>query len=258
MSRHVQKSPQYLNDASRWPDRTRVLCLQWKSASTEADRDRVLAELWVLVNATLARYVRLHCRTLGTVDAEDVRDIASEKAMAFVHNLRSGVRDMADMHAAQISAYVSVLARNGLVDTLRKRKRQAPMLAGSYGAKMERVAPESDGAEISVRHEQFLRAICQCVGSFTPRAQTAWFLRTFFDMPSERIAAHPNVRTTVSAVDMMLSRTRHALRDCMNEKGFGADDAPPGTLVALWELLSKRNAAAIAIIVLFERMISNL
>lgn len=228
-------------ESSRWPDRTRALCLQWKAASTQRDRDRVLAELWVLVNTILVRYVRLHSRTLGTVDAEDVRDIASEKAMAFVHNLRSGVRDVDGMHAAQITAYVSVLARNGLVDALRKKGRQAVTLADSQAGQDRQVAPESDEAEVSVRHEQFLRAISQCVASLSPRAQTAWFLRAFLDMPSEQIAAHPRVATTVTAVDMMLSRTRRALRECMEEKGFGAHDAPPGTFVALWDLLRMRH-----------------
>lgn len=239
MPPHIQNPPLHTDGSGRWSARTLELCLEWQSATTDTDRNRVLAELWVLINAILSRYVRLHSKTLGMIDAEDVRDIASEKAMAFVHNLRNGGRDMGEMHVAQIAAYVSVLARNGLVDTLRKKGRQA-VVAEDAPAMSVRVAPESDGAELNVRHEQFLRAICHCVGSLAPRAQSAWFMRAFLDMSSREIAAHPDVRMTVTAVDMMLSRTRRVLSECMNKKGLSADDAPPGTFVALWELLSKK------------------
>jgi len=235
MSIHVDNPSSQSDGSGPWSERTLALCRDWKTASSDEARNRILSELWVLINAMLARYVRFHCRTLGMVDAEEVRDIASEKAMAFVHNLRSGHRDAAVLHAAQMSAYVSVLARNGLVDVLRKNGRRN---GGAQGAAAPAVAPPSDDAELNVRHEQFVCAIRDCVSALAPRARTAWFLRAYLDMPSREIASHPDVRMTVTAVDMMLSRTRRALRQCMNNKGLNADDAPPGAFVALWELLN--------------------
>jgi hypothetical protein len=34
---------------------------------------------------------------------------------------------------------------------------------------------------------------------------------------------------------MALSRGRTVIRECMAEKGFQADDIPPGAFTALWE-----------------------
>ena len=222
-----------------WSERTLLLCREWQAADTDEARNRILSELWVLINAVLARYVRIHSRSLGKVDTEEVRDIASEKAMAFVHNLRNGNRDADVLHASQMSAYVSVLARNGLVDALRKSGRNERS-AGAVPA-VAPVANASEDAESGVRHEQFLTAIRDCVGALTPRARNVWFFRAYLDMTSREIAAHPDVGMTASAVDMLLSRTRRALGECMSKKGLNADDAPPGAFVALWELLNNKG-----------------
>jgi len=223
-------------DQARWPERLRTLSLAWRDAATEEARKRIASELWVLLNAALTRYIRLHTQSYGRLDPEDVRDIASEKSAAFLRNLSNGARDMREIDSSQLRSYISVLARNGLVDALRKthRKSERELHEEEEGTP---VAPESDGAEINLRHQEFLKAICACVSSLTPRAQTGWFLRAFLDMPSKLIASHPEVHMAPSAVDMMLSRTRKSLRECMETKGFNSDDAPPGTFVALWELL---------------------
>jgi len=240
MSIHAEHPSTPPDASGPWSQRTLALCLEWQAASNDVDRNRVLSELWVLINAILARYVRFHCRSLGTIDSEEIRDIASEKAMAFVHNLRNGNRDVGVLHAEQISAYVSVLARNGLIDTLRKNGRRQRRPEERAAATVP-VAPASDDAEVNVRHEQFLKAIRECVAGLAPRARNAWFLRAYLDMSSKEIAAHPDVGMTVTAVDMLLSRTRRTLRECMDKKGLNAGDAPPGTFVALWELLNNQG-----------------
>lgn len=230
------------DDQARWPDRVLALSQAWQRSATDDQRRRILAELWTLVNAAVTRYVRLHSQSYGHVAAEDVRDIASEKAVAFIRSLENGARDLGELQSSQVCSYLSILARNGLVDALRKSH-------GRTGEVHEEekegtpVAPESDGAEINLRHHEFLRAICGCVSSLAPRAQTAWFLRAFLDMPSKKIAGHPDVRMTPTAVDMMLSRTRRALSECMEKKGLDPGDAPPGTFVALWELLNARETS---------------
>lgn len=225
------------DDSSRWPERLRALALAWRGAGTEESRQKIASELWVLVNAAVARYVRFHIQAYGRIDPEDVRDIASEKSIAFLRNLSNGARDIRVINSSQLRAYISVLARNGLVDALRKSHRTGRVHdEDGDGAPM---APESDGAEISMQHEEFLKAICECVSSLAPRVQTAWFLRAFLDLTSKEIGAHPDVRMAPPAVDMMLSRARKSLRGCMEKRGFNADDAPPGTFVALWELLNE-------------------
>jgi RNA polymerase sigma factor (sigma-70 family) len=225
------------DSGSRWPDRIRSLSLAWRHAKAVDQRRRILAELLPLVNAAVARYVRLHGESVGRVNAEDVRDIASEKSVAFLRNLESGGRELADLHDAQIRAYLSVLARNGLVDALRKSSRRAAVELPTRDLPGHPLAPETDGAEIMLRHREFLRTLCECVSTVTPRARRVWFLRVFLDMPTKAIASHPDVRMTPAAVDMMFSRTRKVVRDCMAAKEYNADDAPPGTFMALWELL---------------------
>src|SRR6185436_11163303 len=147
----IDNPSSYPEGSGPWSERTLSLCREWQAADTDEARNRILSELWVLINAVLARYLRIHSRSLGKVDTEEVRDIASEKAMAFVHNLRSGNRDAYVLHAEQMSAYVSVLARNGLLDALRKSGRNERS-AGAVPA-VAPVANASEDAESGVRHE---------------------------------------------------------------------------------------------------------
>ncbi len=214
------------------------LCHGWRSAATLRERDRALAELWFLLNAALARYVRLHGRVYGSIDAEDARDVASEKAMAFLRALENATAETSALDPPRVCSYISVLARNGLVDALRKRGRDH---AVAHAAGESRVA-SYDSAEANVQHEEFVAAVRACVMQMTPRARSAWFMRAFLDMSSKRIANHPDVRMTPAAVDVMLMRTRRALRDCLQRKGLGAEDAPPGTFVVLWDLLRRGSA----------------
>ena len=229
------------DEQHRWPERIHALSGEWQQSPSPEKAAKILRELWPLVNAAVARYVRLHSRSYGHVDAEDVRDIAAEKSAAFIRSLENGGRNITDLKSAQLCSYLSVLARNGLVDTLRRSERANGRELHHAAPAKSPVAPDSDSAEINMRNADFLHAISQCVGTLTFRAQNVWFLRAFLDLPSKTIAAHPEVRMTPAAVDMMLSRTRKTLRDCMEKKGFNSDDAPPGTFVALWELLNRRD-----------------
>ena len=241
MSSLAPETPSPGDEQRHWPERIHALSQEWKQSGSREHAAKVLRELWPLVNAAVARYVRLHCHSYGYVDAEDIRDIASDKSAAFIRSLENGQRDLADLKAPQLCSYLSVLARNGLVDTLRRSERTHGRDAQSQHSVGAPLAPEADGAEISMRNAEFLRAISHCVGALTFRAQTVWFLRAFLDLPSKTIATHPDVQMTSPAVDMMLSRTRKSLRDCMEKKGFNSDDAPPGTFVALWDLLNQRD-----------------
>jgi DNA-directed RNA polymerase specialized sigma24 family protein len=214
------------------------LCGEWHAAETDRQRSRVVAELWVVLNGALTRSVRVQCRSYGFVDQEDIKEIASEKSLAFLRNLAAGSRDIRKLTPGQVSSYLSVLARNGLVDVLRKNQNRRYLRSASFDDATEtQPAPIADGAETLVKNEQFIRAICDCVMGLTPWARSAWFMRVFLDMSSDKIATHPDVGMTRTALDMLLSRTRRRIRDCMCNKGFNSDDAPPGTLVTLWDLL---------------------
>ena len=225
-----------------WPSRVTELCRSWKTAATERERKRILAELWFFLNMGLTYYVRAHGEAFGYVDPEDARDIASEKAMVFLRGLESELDVPTD--PARICSYVSTLARNGLVDRLRKngRARELERKLGDSGSQSR--ADASTSAEVNVQHSQFLDAISACIGHLSPKARSIWFMRAFLDLPSKRIAAHPDIRVSVAAVDMTLSRTRRALRECMEAKGFNEADAPTGTFLALWDLLGGGTTGA--------------
>lgn len=230
--------PSPIEDISgwKWPSRLTDLCESWKRATTDRERNRLLSEMWLLLNVGLTYYVRAHGGTYGRVDPEDARDIASEKAMVFLRRLDSEPTDDPPS-PARICAYVSTLARNGLVDTLRKQGR-----AHNLEQKLvDLVTPprlrSSNSSESNIQRSEFVDAICGCMSKMTPRARSVWFLRVFLDLPSKKIAAHPDVRMTAPGVDMLLTRTRRALRECMSAKGFDAGDAPTGTFLALWDLL---------------------
>ncbi|HEU4364270.1 MAG TPA: sigma-70 family RNA polymerase sigma factor [Candidatus Krumholzibacteria bacterium] len=211
------------------------LCESWLGAKTSRERNRILSELWLLVNTALTRYLRLHSRTYGFISSEDARDIASEKAMVFLRSLEGDGPDATEVQPARICAYLSTLARNGLVDTLRRQQRHRTLEQGiATEARVRSSASES--AEIIVQHTQFVDALSACLRSMTPRARAAWFLRVFLDMPSKRIATHPDVQMTPTGVDMLLSRTRRTLREGMKARGFDAEDTPPGVFVVLWDL----------------------
>jgi DNA-directed RNA polymerase specialized sigma24 family protein len=218
-----------------------ALCQLWRSATGERDRDRALAELWPLLNLALTRYVRYHGQAYGRVDEEEVRDIGSEKAVAFFRALERQELHLDPLQPGRICSYLSALAHNGLVDWFRKQGRLRAVTREPGPLWMSQGA-RADSADVNVQHEQFVSAIRTCVDHLAPRARVVWFFRAFLDMPSRKIASHPDVRMTPAAVDMLLSRTRRALRDCMKRKGFDAEDAPPGVFVVLWDMLRRGSA----------------
>ena len=229
----ARNTPRTLHPSDRWPERVIALFAEWKCAQGDDQRNRIISKVWELINVAIVEYVHLHARVLGRVDNDDAYDIASEKTIAFLRSLRTGAPDIAALRPGQLCRYVSALARNGLVDVLRRGGSGNFVGVASEAA----LAPESDGAEINVGRGQFLDAIRDCVSRLPPRTRRVWFMRLFLDMPSKRIAAQSSIGMTTSAVDMLLSRTRRTLRECMKRKGLGADDAPPGALAALWESL---------------------
>jgi DNA-directed RNA polymerase specialized sigma24 family protein len=227
--------PSPIEDISgwRWPGRLTDLCESWKRTTTDRERNRLLSEMWLLLNVGLTYYIRAHGKAYGHVDPEEARDIASEKAMVFLHRLESGSDPEGPTSPARICAYVSTLARNGLVDTLRKQGRKR-----DFAQKFENaIATRGSEAEANLLQDRFIQAICDCVSQLSEPARMVWFLRAFLDMPSKKISSHPSIKMSAAGVDMLLSRTRRALGSCMNQKGLNAEDAPTGTFVALWELL---------------------
>lgn len=224
-------------EGARWPARVLALASICGAAGDDEARQAALGDLWTLVHLGIARYVRSHAGRLGPVSAEDVRDIAADKTLALMRKLEAGEWSPAHSDDRQLCAFLSTLARNGLVDHLRRATAAHPRPAGA--------ASPADGGEPRP-HEApsralfrivFPRALLDCLAGLSPRARRIWFLRTFYDLPSKTISRDAGVRISSAAVDMTLARVRVALRVCMRHKGFDAHELPPGTFVAVWEAI---------------------
>ncbi|MCH7548067.1 MAG: sigma-70 family RNA polymerase sigma factor [Candidatus Krumholzibacteriota bacterium] len=229
------------NEAVRatWPERVIELGRAWHGLEQPTRRDRVLSELWLLLNAAIARYLRFHSRRYGYGSLEDLQDIASEKSLELLRRIDSRMWDPAEASPGQLCSFISTLARNGLIDHMRVigSKRVDEVEAAERGRILPGTSlrPRDERTDAGSDRDQFIGAIRDCAHLLKPRTRTIWFLRVLLEMPSKDIAHHPEVNMKSSAVDMTLSRCRTVIRQCMEEKGFGADDIPPGTLAALWE-----------------------
>jgi RNA polymerase sigma factor (sigma-70 family) len=224
---HVADQPE---PDPRWPERLLQLCRDLRETTSIDQRNRVLGELWLLAYAAVSRYVRYHAQS-STVDPEDLKDIASEKALAFLQHTGEPQWSAEVTHPGQVCSYFSTLAHNGLMDHFRSRRRM--MQPGEIDTVRESVSSASQ-PENYVARRQFVEALRECTAGLTPKARVSWFLRVMLNMSSRDIAQHPGVQMNVAAVDMMLSRTRKTVRERMRVKGFDPQDIPPGTLALLW------------------------
>ncbi|HKQ62295.1 MAG TPA: sigma-70 family RNA polymerase sigma factor [Candidatus Polarisedimenticolaceae bacterium] len=220
----------------QWPERLVELGAAWHAASDQAEKDDVLSELWLLVNAALGKALRSQGRRFPGVDPEELRDIAAEKALELVLKLDRGQWDPAATSPGQLAVFITTLARNGLVDRQRATRRRE--LLG------ERVAdagpagwlwPRDEPPSLELERERYVTALADCARRLPPRSLAVWFFRVFYQLPSRTIARHPEVGLQASGVDVLLARCRDSIRRCMRAKGFAGQPMPPGTFVRLWE-----------------------
>ena len=236
--------------AAGWAERTIHLATIWRSETEPALRDRLLGDLWLIVNAALRMYLRLQASRYG-VSEEDQRDIASRKTLELLQRFDGGRWDPAGRGPASLCTFLSTLARNGLIDHVRvvesKRRRSLDWREDEAALELELRRMHTEPAlELGADRESFAEALCGCAAALTPRARKAWLLRVFYDKPSREIATHPEVAMKPATVDVTLARCRESIRQCMVSKGFDADDIPPGTFAALWETFAARHAGDLA------------
>jgi RNA polymerase sigma factor (sigma-70 family) len=224
-------------DEPKWPARIRELALDLRSERDPRRRERALSELWTLVNLALQRYVRASARRIGRLDHEDVRDIAAEKALDFLRRLDDPQWDASAYSPAQVCTFLRSMARNGLVDRTRQRKKEVSWTDELEDDMQAMAFISSKDTSASVDGDEYARAMVACLSSLTVRARLVWFLRVFYELQSVAIARHARVRSTPAAVDTMLMRCRDRLRECMAGRGLDPSRMPPGTFTALWEIV---------------------
>ncbi len=223
----------------RWPAHLKELCQELVVPRDEASRNAAREEAWLLLNSAISMYLRLHASRLGAISQEDREDIASEKSLGLIRKIEAGENDMPDRHPGEIASYLSKVAKNRLLDQRRETARRVLPVDENrpewdlVGTEENPGTESPDAPDVLAEHNEFAEALVHCVGELAPRSRLVWFLRVFCDLPSKRIASHPEIRLKVGYVDVLLQRAREAIRDCMRCLGHDRHDLPPGVFVEL-------------------------
>lgn len=228
---------------TKWLAGFKTLHKQVREASDRQSRQDAVGRTWTLLTSAIAMYCRMHGGRLGRVSPQDIEDIAAEKSSDLVRKLEQGTWDVADRSHAEIAAFVSRTARNGLVDRLRVNGRRVefPQAHQSNGRQGEHnpeipasTMNQDEPADSLVERREYAAALRDCAEQLDEQSRRVWFLRVLCDMRSKNIATHPQVSLGVNHVDVLLYRSRRAIRDCMDAKGYEPGDMPPGTFIELW------------------------
>ena len=221
---------------ARWPERILELAARSNRSGGADGRERSVSEIWLLLNAALAKYVRLHAGRMGSLPVEDVREIVAEKALELMQKLGDGRWNPLRSTPAQLCTLISTVARNGTIDRLRNA---GPARLAELDAAPPRVSLET--GETALERRRFAVALRECVRQLSPKARFAWFLRVFHEAPTKLIARHPRVTMSAGGVDVMLARARARVKRCMARKDHAPRELPPGTFATLWELFHERK-----------------
>ena len=201
------------------------------------DRARARGEFWVLLSVALALRLRLLSGRYYGIDRDRIRDLASEKALDLMRKLDYGSWKPLESAPGEVVNFVSTIARNALIDELRRETRGG----GGPSPDLDEVsAPEEvrvEAPQHRAERREFVDRLMECAGRLRPSDRSVWLLRVLADLPSKEIAMHPDVNLKPGHVDVILSRCRDQIRDCMGASGLEERVLPPGTYAELWERL---------------------
>ena len=227
-----EREPLAQEGSALWPERLRALGARLRVPLPAAERGAILGEVWVLLNLALGQGVRGQAYRVRHLSADDVVEIAAGQASELLLRIDAGEWGPADLSATQLRGFLATVARNGVVDLYRKRRREVSIPDGFD-------VPSGPAGEpspaLAVDGDAYARAIADCAGRLTRRARRAWYLRALYEIRSADIARDPGVATTPAGVDAMLARCREQMRACLEGKGLPLGPLPPGTFVRLWE-----------------------
>ena len=213
-----------------WPDRLIALGTTPLDRSTESER----GELWLLLNTVLLRRIRFESHRTGAIDAEEIEDLASEKSLELMNKLDDGRWNLATSSRENVIAFIATVARNGLIDWLRRKGRRATQSKADVESSGELPIPAHTTPDAQVQRTAFAAAMVTCANKLQPQHRRVWMLRVFLSLSTKRIARHPEVNLKPGHIDVILQRCRDNVRECMRDAGYSADDVVPGTFTALW------------------------
>lgn len=221
-------------DATRqpaWPERL----LELARCFDNPDDAEARGSFWLLLNLALNQRLRLHSRRLGPIEPERIRDLASQKAFDLVGKIDCGRWSPLDSSAGELVNFISAVARNALVDELRRSGRQQ---AERFEDDLDRHRPsqwQPDAPGVSAERKEFIESLMACAERLEARHRLIWSFRVLYEMPAASIARHPDVLLKPGHVDMILGRCRDRIRKCMRSKGLDTRELPPGTFTELWK-----------------------
>lgn len=217
-----------------WPSRlTRIARTLRDSPSSGTERLR--GELWALLVAALRTRIRAESRRLGSISPEDLADLAAERALELFTRIDQGRWDLAGSHPAAVASFVGTVARNGMIDRLRRRSRRRETHFEEEEPET-RAAPGSpvETPELAVARREFVDGLTRCLQLLRPKHRRIWLWRVLLELPTRVVASQPDVQLRGGHVDVIQQRTRKLMGDCMKARGFHPFEVPAGTLAELW------------------------
>jgi len=230
------------NIEPRWPTRLQQLCQLLQTTGDASEKDEARSEAWLLLNSSIFRYLCHQAPRMGSLDRADLEDIAAQKSLDLLQKSEQAEWDLAGRSPAEIAGFLATVARNGLLDMLRRTTRQIQpdpdenpdwMNRNQSGFKANGGANQPS---LRLERREFVEALRDCAADLQPRSRMIWFFRVFLEMASKEISTHPEVGIKSSHVDVILQRARESIRECMEQKGFQPHDMPPGTFIELWRV----------------------
>ena len=225
---HPSPTPE---DQAQWPETVLLLCHDLKACRSHQARRVIIGRLWLLLNGAILINLRILGRSFSYGQEDDYLDIASEKSLDLLQKFDLGKWDPTSDSPARLFRFVTVVARNGLIDHLRVVGKKA-----AESVDHEELGLAGHVSVPTIDSKRFAQALADCAASLQPRARVVWFLRVLLEMPSKAIAVHPAVQMTVGNVDVTLARCRDHFSRCMAEKGREPKHIPRGVFVELWDI----------------------
>ncbi len=224
-------SPPPPPDRLTWP---RHLAQLAQTAADAPENESARGDLWLLLQSAVSACLTRHEQSLGRHSPQDREDLISEKSLDLLSRIDSGQWKPQHSEPQKIYGYVSSAIRNGLVDDIRANVRKRRILAEPDT--LDAIRPTSPShANVEADQRTFAEALTECVGRLGARHRVIWIFRTFYDMPSKKIAVHPDVAASPGHVDVIQLECRKKITACMESKGLRSHDLPPGCFASLWE-----------------------
>lgn len=227
-------------DDPAWATELAGLCTRISATASGVvpDADGLRDRLWLILRLALLRYLRVHGARFSSIRAEDLEDLGAQKSLELVDRIVSGALELGGRSGGQIAGFLSVTARNAVLDLARRDGRLVRPEDHEWERQVNRPSEQSarpSDSDDRIEAVEFSRDLLRCLGGLQPRSRLIWFFRAFYELSSREIASHPRVRLESAHVDVLMQRSREAIQTCLARAGHDAGHIPAGTYALVWE-----------------------